>query len=223
MLRQPPRIQLPAGPAGMSLPRFILLATAIFLFVGLGATLAARLTGRSECVDAFFTGSGALFQVALAFFQFALARMVLHQFSEGEPLQPAWFLIMLSSACHLAGSVCVHMLSIRSPINPLGYGSGAWGGLNPAHLRNFGLLLGGPLQMLIMAGGLIYVVHLCRRSCILIRFRPSDGLLLLVAGGGGYVEIRRLIEDTHAGQVLTTYDLLAASARPILILLLLEA
>jgi hypothetical protein len=60
------------------------------LFVGLGAMVAWQITGRSECAETFFRGPGALFLVTLAFFEFALARIVVRQFSPGEPLQPTW-------------------------------------------------------------------------------------------------------------------------------------
>src|ERR1044071_4522444 len=127
MKSKPLGARIAPDPLRVSLPRFIMLAASIVLFVGLGALLAAQVTGRLECVEAFFHGSGALFLVTLACFQFSLARMAVRQFSEEEPLQPAWFLIMVASGCHLAGALCVQILSARSPLNPLAYG--VWTGV----------------------------------------------------------------------------------------------
>src|SRR4051812_12470922 len=93
-----------SGTVRMSLPRFILLATSIFLFVGLGALVAWQVTGRMESVRIFFRGSGAMYLVFLAVIEFSLGRLVVRQFSEGEPLQPAWFLIMMSGGCHLVSA-----------------------------------------------------------------------------------------------------------------------
>src|SRR4051794_23661902 len=90
-----------AGLARISLPRFILLATSVFLFLGLGSLLAWLCTGRVECVRTFFVGPGALYLIFLAALEFSLCRMVLRQFADGESLRPAWFLIALSGGCHL--------------------------------------------------------------------------------------------------------------------------
>jgi len=189
----------------------------------LGALVAAQITGRAACLETFFHGPGAMFLVTLACFGFSLARMAVRQFSEGEPLQPAWFLIMLSGGCQLAGAICVQILSVSSPLNPLAYGANAWTGANPADIRRFGLLVGGPLQMLLLAGGLAYVLRLCVRTHIAIRCRPADGLFLLIAAAGAYLEIRHLAGATRAGQVLTTYDVLLVSGGPLLMVLLVQA
>src|SRR6476469_9675964 len=110
-------------PFRISLPQFVLLATSIFLVMGFGALMAWQVTGRVECVHAFFLGPGAMYLVFLAVLEFSLGRMVVRQFSEGEPLQPAWFLIMLSGGCHMVSALCVQILSVNSPLNPLAHGS----------------------------------------------------------------------------------------------------
>src|SRR5438132_14288164 len=94
----------------ISLPRFIVLATTVFLLLGLGSLLAWLKTGEVECARAFFLGPGALFLVLLAALEFSLCRIVVRQFGEGEPLRPAWFLIMLAGGCHLVSAVCIQLL-----------------------------------------------------------------------------------------------------------------
>jgi hypothetical protein len=207
----------------VSLPRFLLLATSVFLFVGLGALAAWEITGRAECVSAYFHGPGALCLVTLAFFEFSLARLVVRQFSPGETLHPAWFLIMVSAGCHLAGSFCVQILSVDSVLNPLTYSMRAWFALNQESLRRFGLIVGGPLQMVFLAAGLSYVVRLCLHSRIKARFRWPDWILLLLAAVPAYSEILRLVMAARAGQDITPYEMLAVSTSPLLVLLLIEA
>ena len=216
MKRKPLIDGMYAGSLRVSLPRFIMLGTSIVLFVGLGALVAGKATGDGHCVEAFFRGSGALFLVALAIFQFSLSRMAARQFSEGEPLQPAWFLIMLAGCCRLVSALCVQILSVRSPLNPLAYGTSSWSGLNPADIQRFGLLVGGPLEMLLMAGGMAYVLRVCRRARIVVRPSASDAIFLLIAIAGAWLEMQRMTGGS-------AYEILLATRGPLLVLLLVQA
>ena len=201
MRLSPPNARIPAGPLRVSLPRFIMLAASVALLVGLGALAASAVTGRGECAEIFFRGSGALFLAALALFQFCLARMVLRQFSEGEPLQPAWFLIMVAAGCRLVSTVCIHW---HIP------------GTHPPDVQRYGMLVGGPLEMALMAGGLACVLRVCRRTRIAIRWRAADSLFLL-AGAAAACFTMRLPAEASA------YNLLLAGRGPLLLVLLLEA
>jgi hypothetical protein len=207
----------------ISLPHFVLLATSIFLVVGLGALMAWLVTGRAECVRAFLQGPGAIYLVFLAALEFSLARMVVRQFSEGEPLRLAWFLIMLSGGCHMVSVVCAQVLNENSPLNPLTRGVSSSFGLDPSAVYRFGLIVGGPLQMLLLAAGLGCMLRLCRRSGIVARFRRSDWALMSIAGLAAYFEISDLLTAPGAGRNLTAYDLLMVAKGPLAILLLIEA
>jgi hypothetical protein len=207
----------------MSLPRFILLATSVFLFLGLGALVAWQVTGRMESVRIFFRGSGAMYLVFLAVIEFSLGRLVVRQFSEGEPLQPAWFLIMMSGGCHLVSALCVQILSANSPLNPLPHSTPTGSGFDLTAIHRFGLLVGGPLQMLLLTAGLGFMLRLCRRSGIVVRYQFSDWLLMSIAGIETYFEISYVVTEYRAGQILTAYDLLMAASGPLLILLLVQA
>ena len=203
----------------MSLPRFILLATSIFLVVGLGALVAWQVTGRVECVRAFFGGSGAIYLVFLAAMEFSLGRLVVRQFSEDEPLQPAWFLIMVAGGCHLVGALCTQVLSVSGPFNPIRHITG----LDFAAIHRFGLIADGPLQMLLLAAGLGFMLRTCRRSGMAVRFRMSDWMLMAIVGVGTCFEVSSLVTALRTGRVLNTYDLLMAASGPLLILLLIQA
>jgi len=208
-------------PFRVSLPRFIMLAASIFLFVGLGALAAEQITGRAECVRTFFRGPGAFCLVFLATLEFSLARLVVRQFAEGEPLQPAWFLIMLSGGCHMASALCVQILSVNSALNPLSGGVGAGPDATLSALYRFGIVVGGPMHMLLLAAGLGWMLRMCRRSGFVLRFDRTNWLLLAIAGLEVYFELSFLRQAS--GQGLTAYDAVMALNGPLLILLLIEA
>jgi hypothetical protein len=214
----------PARPTAalnrMSLPRFIILATSVFLFTGLGSLLAWLRTGQVECAATFFRGPGALYLVFLAALQFSLCRIAVRQFSIGEALRPAWFLLMLSGGCHLVSAICVQILSVHSPLNPLTHSLSAG---TASDLYRFGLLVGGPLQMILMAGGLGWMLQLSRRNGMRPQFHLADSVPLAIAGLLAYLQISGLVAATRAGNELTLYDLISAATGPLLILLLAEA
>jgi hypothetical protein len=77
--------------------------------------------------------------------------------------------------------------------------------------------------MLLMMVGLSYVLRLCRRTRIVIRYAWSDAVFMLIAFAGAYPEIHRLVALSRARQPLTAYDFLIASGGPLLVLLLFQA
>lgn len=210
-------------PFRVSLPGFILLTTSVFLFVGLGALVAGEITGRTECVRIFFHGTGALLLIALATFEISLARMVLRQFSEGEPLRPAWFLIMLAGGCHLAGTVCGQVLGGDSLLNLPASGAGTWLENNATAISRFGLIVGGPLHVVLLAAGLFFLLRLCWESRIAVSVSSFDCSMLLLAFAGAYAEVSSLAAGPRAGSALTAYDVLQVSRAPLLVILVVEA
>jgi hypothetical protein len=120
-------------------------------------------------------------------------------------------------------TLLIQILSANSPLNPLT--RSGLSAFNPdmAAIYRFGLIVGGPLQMLLLAAGLGYLLRLCRRSGIVARFQPSDWVLLSIAGLETYFEISYLVGTVRGGGVLTLYDYLMATTGPLLILLLIEA
>jgi hypothetical protein len=211
------------APQRVSLPRFVAVAASVFLFVGLGAFAASEITGRELCISAYFQGPATLWLVAMAFFEFALARIVLRQFSKGEPMQPAWFLIMLSAGCHLTGAIFVQILSTDSVLNPLTYTAQGRFGVDQEALHRFGLMAGGPLQMLFLAGGLALTLRWCRRSGLSRQHFRSDWFLLLLVALAVCLEIFHLATEVFGGRLATAYDMLTATSGPLEIILVIEA
>ena len=97
----------------------------------------------------------------------------------GQSLRWAWYLIMISASCHVVGSVLTQILARDSYINPL-YD------INPSRVRSaypalstMGSFIGGPLQMLTLAGGLFLALRLCRKLGI-GRQRTIDWVILAI-------------------------------------------
>jgi hypothetical protein len=139
------------------LPRAIVIAAALLLCGGILSSVASWRTGDSFWVRTFFDYPGALFFVAAAALQAWLSFRCWRQFSAGDLLRPAWFLIGLSGVAQLTGSVANSVL----------------------RLHEIGALLS-PAYMALLAAGLWRVLKACRRHGILGRLSLTDILLQAV-------------------------------------------
>jgi hypothetical protein len=198
----------------VSLPRFVILATSIFLFVGLGSLLAWAGTGRMECARAFFRGPGAAYLVFLTLIEFSLCRMALRQFLEGEPLRPAWFLLTLSSGCNIVSAVCVQILGVPSALSSPTLA---------ADFYRFGILAGGPLRMLLLAGGVGWMLRLSRRRGTLWRFHLSSWIPLWITALYTYVRAADLAGAVQGGGDVSFYDVIVNSTGPLQLVLLVQS
>jgi hypothetical protein len=158
-------------------PRAIIGAAGAVLVVGPAACAAWWQTGNDVWIQGFFSYAGALFLVACSAIGTALSYVVWRQFSKGELLRPAWFLIFLSGLCQLLGGVGGHILANRSLINPLTYLPLEQGTRVMQRADVFAQLLG-PLYMALLACGLFYVLAACRRNGVLANLRLPDFILL---------------------------------------------
>jgi hypothetical protein len=130
---------------------------------------------------------------------------------------------MLAGGCHLVSAVCVQVLSVNSSLNPLSHGVGAPAGATPSAVYRFGIVVGGPLEMLLLAAGLGWLLRMCRQSGFVVRFGRRDCVLLLVAALEVCFEASFLMQAVRSGRVLTAYDTVMALNGPLLVLLLIEA
>ncbi len=157
----------------------ILLALSIHLSVGVVTHSLWLLRGNQTLFRYYFGYEDPLFLLIAAMAEFSLARLAWKQFSPGQSLRWAWFLIMISASCHVVGSVLTQILARDSYINPL-YD------INPLRVRSaypalstVGSFIGGPLQMLTLAGGLFLALRLCRKLGI-GRQRTIDWVILAI-------------------------------------------
>jgi hypothetical protein len=148
-----------------SLPQLILLGTGIHLFIALLIYLAWVATGNDLWIISFFNYQGALFFLLCSGIGFGVSLMVWRQFSPGDAMRPAWFLIFLSFALRLSGDVLTHLLSINSSSSPMA-------------LKELGQVVGGPGAMVLLAGGLLLVLRMYRRLGLLARLTVFDYVLV---------------------------------------------
>jgi hypothetical protein len=192
--------------------------TGAVLLAGGTSLLVWGLSGDFTPVAVFFRYPGAVFLVGFNALGFALSVAAVRQFSRGEPLHGAWLLIATAAGCQAASSLLVQVLGQPLPFNPF-----QWLGWQAEDVRRFGLSLGGPVRMAILAGGLACVLRLYRRLGLRGRLAIWDWIFLVVVCAYILEEIRGTAAAVRAGKRLTTYEVLHWSNDPLLILLLAQA
>jgi len=206
-----------------SIPSIIITATCLHLAVGLAVLVLWKVTGKLSLITAFFNYPGALFLVGGSAAEVALSWHCWRQFEAGEPLGKAWLWITGAAACHLAGSVMGQIFGANSYLNPLVY-------IDPVSLRSVmelarktGPLIGGPLEMALLARGLWYVLGVYRRSGLFSRLTRADWLLMLGLAAYTIREAWQVVAALQSGKVADTFEMIGWTSDPLLILLLAQA
>jgi hypothetical protein len=206
-----------------SIPRLILAVTAFLLAMGLGAGIAWWRTGHAAIIRVFFQYPGAIFIVGASAAELWLCCYCWRQFSRGEIMRRAWFLIMLAAGAHFTGMVFSQFLGVDSYLNPIMYCDVPWVDTAAEHFRQIGILIGGPLQMALLACGLALVLRTYRRAGLLPRLSSSDWFLVTVLAIYTMREAWQVVYFVRAGSVVTVYEALSWPSDPLLIVLLFEA
>ncbi len=161
------------------MPRLVLWSTALLLVAGVGAFQAWWYTGNPFWIRAYFYYPGALFFLGCSSLGGWFAYRCWCEFAPGDLLRPAWFLITLSAVCQVAGGLASQVFSHQSHLNPLFY--------LPVGQREAAVSLAldlgrifGPLYMVFLGWGLLYVVRTCRGHGVLGRLHVVDYLQLAV-------------------------------------------
>lgn len=206
-----------------SIPRLVIALTAVHMIIGVAAAIAWQLTGDLAFVDGFFHYQGALFLVTASVAELCLSWYCCRQFAHGEGLRLAWFLITLSAAAHAMGSILSQLLGVRSYLNPLVYYNPLKAQLVAEPLRQAGLIIGGPLEMALLAGGLALVLRAYRRLGMLSWLKRSDWLLISIACVYTVSEAWHVVAAFRAGKVMNAFEVMSWPSDPLLILLFAEA
>jgi hypothetical protein len=154
-------VKLPFASATFS--DIILFATSLHLFIGLVTHILWLLRGNQTLFRYYFGYQDPLFFLLCSVLEFWLASRAWKQFSPGQSLRWAWLLIMISALCHVIGSILTQILSADSYINPLYFLSHHGSKTAQAFLLPLGSLIGGPVQMIALGGGLFLAVRLCQK------------------------------------------------------------
>ena len=210
----------PGTPANPFSTSVILWAAAIHVALGCAALAAWSVTGCLAWTDLFFQYPGAIFLVELAVIQLRLSIVARRQFSLGEPLGSAWFLIAVAAGCRLVGAVCNQIFGLETLLNPLAALS------SPStlrSLRDFGAALGGPLQSALVAWALFCVLRLYRQCGILKPLGHWKWLVAVFVAASLTRDVCDVAASVRAGAALTPATLVRWGGIPVLMILLVEA
>jgi hypothetical protein len=194
--------------------------TAALLAIGAVACIHWVSTGNSWWIDTFFRYPGAFFFLLMASLELGLSLRIWRQFEPQETLGAAWALIALAAGCHALSAFFAQILGQGSRVNPL-HIAGAPNNMIGS-LREFGVLVGGPLHMVVLAQGLFLVLRVYKRLGLLVtKLKAVDYLLL--GAVGVYTAI-------HVYEVAKLFDesaplsrLIGWASDPLLSILLVEA
>ncbi|HEY7616204.1 MAG TPA: hypothetical protein VH744_05325 [Terriglobales bacterium] len=206
----------------ISSPTFILALTAVHLAVGVLACLQWLSTGNPWWVDAFFRYPGALFFLLMASLELALSIRIWREFEAHETLGIAWSLIALSAACHTLSVFFAQILGQGSRLNPLLFSGQGQAAQVIASMREFGVLVGGPLHMLVLAQGLFLVLRVYKRLGLLVaRLKLFDYALLGIVGLYTLVHLKEVEAIFHEPASLSR--IIGWASDPLLAILVVEA
>jgi len=208
----------------LSLPGAIIWVTCVHVAIGLAAGIAYLMSGEERWIRIYFDYQGSLFLVVVGGVEFFLTALARRQFHSDEPLRKAWSLIMLAAAVRWTGLMLANWLTVYSYINPRVYLAPTWDVQAAASLRELGLLVNGPIHMLLLAAGLSLVLRLYKRLRILVGLEAIDYLLLALVLAftlsQGY-QIFHVVSQSHDPVTLTA--VLKWLTDPLLSCLLVEA
>lgn len=207
-------------PREISYPFVIGSLTAALLVVGAVACLQWFSTGNYWWLNAFFQYPGAIFFLLMGSVGLGFSLRIWRQFEPHETLGTAWALITLSAGCHTLNALFAQILGQDSGLNPLSM-SGSHGDLI-ASLREFGVLVGGPIQMLVLAEGLFLVLRAYKRLGLLVtKLKTLDYALL--GAVGAYTAIHLYEVAQLLGEPASLSHVIGWASDPLLTILLVEA
>ena len=167
-----------------SAPRWIIGITGAYLCVGAFALYVWSHAAPAFSMQATRGDAEALSVIGMAAAQAWLCLLALRSFQPGAPLRRAWFLIMLSAATHLAGGLLSQLPAAATGIHQAA------------------LLLSGPVQMALLAAGLLAALRVLSKFGFQARPKAAGwalaGILILFtlarfASGDAISLIRNLL------------------------------
>ena len=160
-----------------SAPRWIVAVTGTYLCLGAFALYVWSHAAPVLSVQATPGGAEALSVIGMAAAQAWLCVLALRAFASGAPLRRAWLLIMLSAATHVAGGLFSQAPAAASFLNPLVPLGGA------EQIHRTALLLSGPVQMALLAAGLLVALRILWKLGFWVRPKATGwavaGLLVM--------------------------------------------
>ncbi len=187
-------VELPRGYA-----RLVLAVTSTYMVVGLLVFRRSLFAANYGSVEEFFKIPAALLMVWLASVELLFAIRVMQLFARHQAMYGAWRLIAVSAGCHLVSSICVQVLGLNSPLNPLVHYDG-WSESLATAIRNYGLAVGGTCRFGLLAAGLYCVLRIYRRRGFVSRLGAIHWAVLAAVGAYFATEGWQLIAALRAGK-----------------------
>ena len=162
-----------------SAPRWIVTFTGAYLFLGLLALYVWCVAAPTLSMQMPASGAEALSVTGMAAAQAWLCLLALRCFQPGAPLRRAWLLITLSAASSAIGGLAAQVLGTAWLLNPLGRTDSA----PIQRIHGIAVILSGPVQMALLAAGLLAALRVLRRFGFWVRPKPTGwavaGILIL--------------------------------------------
>ncbi|HEY1341243.1 MAG TPA: hypothetical protein VGF59_27220 [Bryobacteraceae bacterium] len=224
MLPRPggPQFQKPKkNPVTFGWLALIYALTAAYLVAGTAAFVLWRNTGNEFWVNTLFRAGSSVLLVFLAALQFWLSARVCGQFASDDALRRAWLIIAASAGFDFVASLVVQAPGLAAGLGFL-VRSPAWPGMTPGALRSIGLVVGGTCRFALLAGGLLLVLRVYRRSGFLGRPSPLDWLLLGLLAAYIGREAWDTAREIRRGAAVSAPEVLTWPVDPLLLALLAE-
>ena len=205
-----------------SAPRWIVLFVGAYLIVHLFALYLWNAAGHVFSVQGSSGGTSALSVTAMAVVNLWLCLLVLRSFPAGTPFRPAWMLITFAVAAQAVSGALAQLLGSNWLLNPLLWGGHARLGLID-QIRRGALIAAGPVQLALLAGGMLVALRILRKHGFWVRPSAADwavsSIIYLFA-------LCRFVEAgvaSLAGRQIGFEDWTALAGLPMLCVLFLEA
>ncbi len=183
-----------SGPE--SAPRWIMMVTGAYLLLGLFALYAYSSAAPALAMQAPSGGAEGLSVTGMAAAQSWLCLLLFRGFRAGAPLRRAWFLIMLAGVAHVAGGLLDQVSQTTWLLSPLAPSAIV------ERLHRAALILGGPVQLALLAAGLLAVLLLLGRCGFRVRPKLAGwavaGILVLFG-------LYRCAEAAAAGNAISVF------------------
>jgi hypothetical protein len=208
-----------------TLPCLILCATGAHLAIACFLHVRWMMTGNLRWLTPRFQYQSAFFLTACCGLELGLSYVAWRQFARDDELKQAWLLMMLAALCHLTGTVLTHLLGSEPALAGSRDPVIALADLHTAVLLyQSGSVIGGPLHLLLLGGGLFFVLRVYLNLGLLSKLQTSDYALLGIV----FAYTLRFLYEVLAWYLSDTEQLTFARVinwanDPLLSVLLLEA
>jgi hypothetical protein len=205
-----------------SAPRWIVVFLGAYLIVHLLALYLWNMVGQAFPVQGTSGGTSALSVTAMAAVELWLCVLVLRSFPAGAPLRRAWMLITFAAAAQAVSGGLAQLLGSNWLLNPLMWGGHARTGLIE-QIRRGALIAGGPVQLALLAAGMLAALRVLRKFGFWVRPSAADwavcGIIYVLTlfrfGEAGAASL--------AGRPIGVEDWISLAGLPVLCVLFLEA